>query len=132
MRVIKIATAAILFSTSAFADGVFGIWKTEEKDDGRYLHVEVHACAGKPEQVCGTITGAFNGASEANVGKPIIWDMQPHRRKTNRWDDGKIWKVDEDEVYDSEMKLRDDGILDVSGCILGGLICKGQDWTRVE
>jgi uncharacterized protein (DUF2147 family) len=44
----------------------------------------------------------------------------------------KIWKVDDDKVYDSEMKLRDNGALKVSGCILGGLICKGQEWTPVE
>ena len=90
----------------------------------------MHPCAEKPEQVCGTIAGAFDGANTANVGKPIIWDMVPDG--ANKWDDGKIWKVDEDEVYDSGMKLRDDGTLKVSGCILGGLICKSQTWTPVK
>jgi len=132
MRVIGLAAAAILFSTSVFANDAFGVWKTEEKDDGRFLHVEVHACADKPALTCGTIVGAFNGANEANIGKPIIWDMVPDGKKPNRWDDGKIWKVDDDKVYNSEMKLRDNGVLKVSGCILGGLICRGQEWTRVE
>ena len=132
MRVIGLATAAILISTNVFADGAFGIWKTEEKDDGRFLHVEMHPCADKPAQICGTIAGAFNGVSQANIGKPIIWDMEPHARKTNRWDDGKIWKVDDDKIYNSGMKLRADGILEVSGCILGGLICKSQEWTPVK
>jgi uncharacterized protein (DUF2147 family) len=132
MRVIGLAAAAILFSTGSFADGVFGTWKTEEKDDGRFLHVEVHPCADKPAQTCGTIAAAFGGASEANIGKPIIWEMAPQRKKANRWDDGKIWKVDDDKVYNSEMELRDDGILEVSGCILGGLICKSQEWNRVK
>jgi uncharacterized protein (DUF2147 family) len=58
--------------------------------------------------------------------------MVPDGRNANRWDDGKIWKVDDDKVYDSEMKLRDNGALKVSGCILGGPICKGQEWTPVE
>ena len=47
------------------------------------------------------------------------------------WDDGRIWKADEDKVYDSEMELRGDTLV-VSGCVLGGLICRSQTWPRVR
>jgi hypothetical protein len=40
--------------------------------------------AGKPAQTCGTIAGALNGANEANIGKPIIWDMVPDAKKATR------------------------------------------------
>ena len=49
----------------------------------------------------------------------------------NAWEDGKIWKVDDDEVYNSEMELSGN-VLTVSGCVLGGLICRSQDWPRVK
>ena len=123
------AVAAIIGGSGAEAQEVFGVWQSEKTDDGRYLHIEVHPCAADGAKVCGTIAGAFGGASEANIGKPIIWDMVPDG--PNAWDDGRIWKVDEDKVYDSGMELRGDTLV-VSGCVLGGLICRSQSWPRVR
>ena len=129
MRLSATVTLIAFIATPAFGEGAFGVWQSEKTDDGKYLHIEVHPCAATPEQVCGTIKAAFGGANEANVGKPIIWDMVPDGE--NSWDDGKIWKADEDEVYSSKMRLEGD-VLEVSGCVLGGLICKSQSWPRVE
>ena len=123
------AAAVALLAGTAQANDVFGIWQSQKNDEGKYLHIKVHACESDGGKVCGTIVGAFGGASDANVGKPIIWDMTPDG--ANAWEDGKIWKADEDEVYDSEMELNGD-TLQVSGCILFGQICKSQNWPRVE
>lgn len=129
MRLTLIVLTAVLAATPVLADGVFGTWQTEATDGGRYLQVETHPCADDAQKVCGTIVGAFGGAREDGVGKRIIWDMAPDG--PNAWDDGRIWKADEDKVYDSEMKLQGD-TLKVSGCILAGLICKSQTWPRVR
>ena len=129
MRLAWLMCAATFAGSAAQAQEVFGVWQSEKTDDGRYLHIEVHPCANDRAMVCGTIVGAFGGASEANVGKPIIWDMVPEG--ADAWDDGRIWKVDEDKVYDSEMELRGDTLV-VSGCVLGGLICRSQSWPRVR
>ncbi len=129
MRAAWLVVAAALGASGAQAQEVFGVWQSEKTDDGRYLHIEVQPCADDRAKVCGTIVGAFGGAGQENVGKPIIWDMLPGGR--NAWDDGKIWKADEDKVYDSEMELRGDTLV-VSGCVLGGLICKSQTWPRVR
>lgn len=128
MRMMLAAALAALVAGPALA-GVEGLWKTQTNDEGKYLHVRVGPCANDPAKVCGTIESAHGGASEANVGKPIIWDMVADGE--NAWDDGTIWKVDDDEEYDSEMELKGD-ILEVSGCILGGIVCRSQEWTRVE
>ena len=128
-KIILAVTAAFLMAGPAQANDVFGVWQSQKNDEGKYLHIEVHACKDDAGKVCGTIVGAFGGATEANVGKPIIWDMTPDG--ANEWTDGKIWKADEDEVYDSEMELKGD-TLQVSGCILFGQICKSQNWPRVE
>ncbi len=129
MRVTWLALAAVLCASSAQAADVFGTWQTEKTDDGRYLQVEVSPCQADPAMICGTIVGAFGGAREDGVGKPIIWDMVPEG--PGAWDDGKIWKPDEDKVYDSEMELQGDTLV-VSGCVLGGMICKSQRWPRVK
>jgi len=45
---------------------------------------------------------------------------------------GKIWAPDRDKTYASRMHLEGDR-LSVSGCILGGAICRdGGTWRRVE
>ena len=128
-KLMLMVASAALFSTTAVANDVFGIWQTQKNDEGKYLHIKVHACESDAGKVCGTIVGAYGGATEANIGKPLIWDMTPDG--ANAWSDGKIWKADEDEVYDSEMELSGDK-LEVSGCILFGQICKSQTWPRVE
>lgn len=129
MRMIVLASAIALFAGAAGANDVYGIWQTQKNDEGKFLHVKVHACDSDAAKVCGTIESAHGGATGENVGKPIIWDMSPDG--SNAWDDGKIWKVDDDEVYDSEMELKGD-TLEVSGCVLGGLICRSQSWPRVK
>lgn len=130
MRMIVLAIAGALLAGSALANDVYGTWQTQKNDEGKYLHVDVQPCADDAAKVCGTIIGAFGGANEANIGKRLIWDMVPDD-EPNEWDNGQIWKADEDKVYDSEMELNGD-ILTVSGCILGGLICKSQEWPRVK
>ncbi len=129
MRIIPIAAALVILAGQAQANDVFSTWQSEANAEGKYLHIEVHACEANAAQVCGTIVGAFGGADAGNIGKPIIWDMEADG--SSAWDDGKIWKADDDEVYDSEMALTG-GNLEVSGCILFGQICRSQTWTRVE
>lgn len=128
MRAGWLLIAAIGTSGAQAAD-VFGVWQSESTTDGRYLQIEVHPCAADAAKVCGTVVGAFGGARQDSIGKPIIWDMVPDG--PDAWDDGKIWKADEDKVYDSSMKLQGDTLI-VSGCVLGGLICKSQHWPRVR
>ena len=128
-KIILSAAAAVLLAAPAHANDVFGVWQSQKNDEGKYLHIKVHACESDASKVCGTILSAHGGADPKVVGKPIIWDMTPDG--ANAWDDGKIWKADDDEVYDSEMELKGD-TLEVSGCVLGGLICRSQNWPRVE
>ena len=42
---------------------------------------------------------------------------------------GTIWAPDVDKKYASKMKING-ATLVVSGCVAGGLICRGQDWTK--
>ncbi|MEO0958668.1 MAG: DUF2147 domain-containing protein [Pseudomonadota bacterium] len=124
------AVVMTLMASSAAADGALGTWKTEAKDDGRYLHVTVAPCENGADTLCGTIAGAFGGADEGNIGRRILWDMEPDGE--NAWDGGKVWAPDDDKTYSGKMELKSADTLELSGCVLGGLICRGQDWARVE
>ena len=131
MRTFLIASALCLATSPVLASDVFGVWKSEPNDEGAFIHVEIKPCANNANKVCGTIIKQVNSKSGRNVvGKPIIWDMVPDGK--NEWDDGTIWAPDDDETYSSTMELKSANVLEVSGCVMGGLICRGQDWTRVK
>ena len=137
MRTLTIAAAAAVLSTSAFASDVFGVWKSAVNDEGGFIHVEIGPCASDGAKVCGIIKDAFNvdpakvdqNRRKELMGKTIIADMVPDG--ANEWDDGTLWAPDDDETYNSKMELSGN-TLEVSGCVLGGIICRGQDWTRVN
>jgi uncharacterized protein (DUF2147 family) len=127
----RFSLAALVFAlaTPAFAaDPVLGLFKTEPGDSGSFGHVELYECEAS---ICGVIRKAFDGAGSQiespNVGKRMIWDMQPQGGGV--YAKGKIWAPDRDKVYSSKMALSGD-VLEVSGCVFG--ICRDQTWTRVK
>ena len=125
------AAALTALATVASADPVDGIWKTEPGDDGEYLHVSIAECG---SAICGTIDSAFDASGNEvlnyeNNGKQMIWDMIPEGG--GAYDNGKIWAPDRDKTYNSKMTLSGNA-LTVKGCVAGGLICRGQTWSRVQ
>ncbi|WP_037308079.1 DUF2147 domain-containing protein [Ruegeria halocynthiae] len=131
----KFALAAVFatLATGALAeDPVDGLWKTQPGDTGGYLHVTIAECG---SAICGTIDTAFDAEgnellSYENLGKQIIWDMVPEG--DGAYDNGKIWAPDRDKTYGSKMSLDGQNKLTVKGCAVGGLVCRGQTWTRVQ
>lgn len=133
MMKFAIAAAGLaVLATGAWADDpVDGLWKTQPGDSGGYLHVTIGPCG---SAVCGTIDNAFDadGNEELdyeNLGKQIIWDMVADG--DGSYGGGKIWAPDRDKTYNSKMTLEGND-LTVKGCVAGGLICRGQTWTRIE
>ena len=125
----RLALAVVAFGMmtgAALADPVEGVWKTQV-DDGAYAHVTIAPCGAR---VCGVISRTFNSSGEyssPNIGKRLVWDMQPKGKGAYR--NGKIWQPSKDKVYSSKMDMSGD-TLKVKGCI--GPICKKQTWSRVE
>ncbi len=133
MKTFTLAAAlATLAATALAADPVDGLWKTAPGDTGGYLHVTISECG---SAICGTIDTAFDADGNEqleyeNLGKQIIWDMVPEG--SGSYDNGKIWAPDRDKTYNSKMTLDGQNKLTVKGCVAGGLICRGQVWTRVQ
>ncbi|MEP3280011.1 MAG: DUF2147 domain-containing protein [Stappiaceae bacterium] len=131
MRIMCFAAVMMVgFAGSALAADVSGTWKTASNDKG-YLYVTIAPCGGK---TCGTIADAFStsgqkDASYKYLGKQIIWDMQA--KGGGAFDNGKVWSPAQDKTYPAKMTLSGDS-LEVDGCAAGGLVCRGQTWTRVK
>lgn len=133
MKKFTLAAAFAAMATTAYAaDPVDGLWKTAAGESGGYLHVSIAECG---SAICGTIDSAFSADGDQNLeyenlGKQIIWDMVPEG--SGSYDSGKIWDPESDKTYKSKMTLDDQNKLTVKGCVAGGLVCKGQTWTRVQ
>ena len=133
MKKLLLAAGFASLATTAFAaDPVDGLWKTQPGDTGGYLHVSISECG---SAICGTIDSAFDGNGDQqleyeNLGKQIIWDMVPEGG--GKYGDGKIWAPDRNKTYSSKMTLDSQNELTVKGCAAGGLVCRGQTWTRVQ
>jgi uncharacterized protein (DUF2147 family) len=142
----RISTAAILSATllwacPARAVDLFGNWLTE---NGR-SRVRIADCGGA---LCGTIvwlkepndpeTGRpktdKNNADAGKrarplVGVPIVLGMKPSG--TDKWS-GQVYNAEDGKTYSGNITAQGPNALKLEGCALGGLICKGQTWTRVR
>jgi len=128
---ISVAVLFAFWAGAALADPVEGVWQTLPDDNGRYGHVEIVLCGAA---LCGVLVRAFDAdgtekPDSENIGKQIVWDMMADG--PNHYDNGKVWAPDRDKVYRAKMDLDGDRLA-VSGCVLGGLICRASQWTRVK
>lgn len=125
--VITVALALGLAGAAA-ADPLDGTtWKTQP-DDGAYAYVEMYPCAAK---VCGKIVRTFNEFGEyqsPNLGKKLVIDMQPNGDGSYN---GKVWQPSKNKIYIGKMAVSGNAIK-LKGCVAGGLICKAQDWVRLN
>jgi uncharacterized protein (DUF2147 family) len=89
--------------------------------------------------LCGTIswTKAPSGVDENNpdpakrsrpiMGVEILSGMAP--AGPNRWK-GSVYNAQNGKTYDAMMSLESADVLRIEGCVLGGLLCGGENWTR--
>ncbi len=47
-----------------------------------------------------------------------------------KWE-GQIYNAQNGKMYQANVSLKSDNELKVQGCVLGGLFCGGETWTRV-
>jgi uncharacterized protein (DUF2147 family) len=141
-----LATAVMLLCAesvlmAANAADPSGIWHTQ----GRLAQVRIAKCA---EDICGTIialkdpidpaTGKPQTDSEnedaANRNRPVIGlqvliGMKP--AGANKWS-GVLYSPEEGKTVSGNLTLKDANTLSVEGCLLGGLLCRSETWTRAK
>lgn len=129
MKTMFLAGALCLVAGAALAaDPLEGLWQTEV-DDGAYAHVTIAPCAAA---FCGTITASFHEDGSPyeteNIGKVIVIDMVPQGAGEYV---GSVFRPSNEKTYYGTIALDGDA-LKLAGCVLGGLICAKQNWTRVK
>jgi uncharacterized protein (DUF2147 family) len=136
------ATAALLggaLTLSAHAADLTGTWLTEE---GKAT-VRMADCGGA---LCGTIV-ALKEPNDPQTGKPKVDKNNVDAGKrgrplvgvqivtglkadgANKWS-GQIYNPEDGKTYNVSMTLPSPNTVKVQGCILGGVICKTNTWTR--
>lgn len=96
--------------------------------------VETQACGAR---LCGRVSWAsaeaLKDAKEAGITSLIGTELlQDYSRSDSGVWRGRVYVPDMGRTFYSTIGIEKTGALRISGCILGGLICKNQIWRRHE
>jgi uncharacterized protein (DUF2147 family) len=118
MKFLPIAALLALIAAPALG-GPVGEWRIA---DGT-ANVAIRPCGAN---LCGFVSWSQDG--ENLVGKQVLLAMRPDGQK---WS-GTVVNVRDGQRYAARMSLVSDEALKVEGCVMGGLICGGQQWSRLR
>jgi uncharacterized protein (DUF2147 family) len=111
-----------------------GEWLVEDGE----ASIRIEECG---NNLCGVVSGAknWNETDSKNpnpelrnrpiIGTPILLEMKP--AKSNRWE-GRAYNSKNGQTYTANISLNNPQSLRVEGCVFGGFVCGGQNWTRVN
>ena len=136
-----VAVLALTGPGSALAAEPNGTWATE----GGKSRVRIADCGGA---LCGTIVG-LKEPNDPETGKPktdknnsdaakrsrpligvqIVLGMKP--AGADKWT-GQVYNAEDGKTYSGNLTYSGGNSLQLQGCALGGLVCKGQTWTRAN
>jgi uncharacterized protein (DUF2147 family) len=134
--------AAVMFGASltpGFAADPNGTWLTE----GGAATVRLASCGA---ELCGTII-ALKEPTDPATGRPktdknnpdatkrarpvvgiqIVFGMKPNG--ADKWN-GSVYNAEDGKTYSGSITMQGARTLKLEGCVLGGLICKSQTWTK--
>ena len=121
-----IGSAAEATAPGAHPDAVIGRWANPRGT----LAVETAPCAGGA--LCGRIVWA--SAQARGAGLPDLVGTQLlrgyPRNRTGSWE-GTVFVPDMGRTFPSRLRQTSPVTLTISGCVVGGLLCKSQVWHRV-
>lgn len=63
------------------------------------------------------------------LGMPVLLSMRP--TKPGLWE-GEVYNAENGKTYASRMSLTSPDVLRIEGCVVFGIICGGENWTRVK
>ena len=125
----------------ALAADPAGVWLTQ----GGNSRIRVADCGGA---LCGTIIW-LKEPNDPDTGKPktdknnsdaakrsrpligvqIVLGMKP--AGADKWS-GQVYNAEDGKTYSGNLTYSGGNALQLQGCALGGLVCKGQAWTKVN
>ncbi len=118
-----IAAASLIAATGVplalASQGPIGEWQIA---DGS-ADVAIRPCGA---DLCGFVSWSRDAADL--VGREVLIDMRP---VGDLWS-GTVVNAKDGERYDARMSLISDSVLKIEGCVLGGIFCGDQQWSRVK
>ncbi len=127
MKKLLLAAAFGLLAGAASADPIEGLWQTQP-DEGSFAYVKITPCG---SAFCGTISRTFKDKAEynsPNIGKKIVIDMVPQGGGNYK---GQVLRPADNKIYSGKASVNGNS-MKLSGCVAGGLICKKQNWSRLQ
>jgi len=126
--------AALQLATPAFAADANGTWA---RPNGA-SQIKIYSCGAN---LCGKIAWLKSPRNDTQnpdaskrgrplVGVQIIRGMKP-TKKAGQWK-GKLYNAEDGKTYTGYVQLNGANKMKLEGCVLGGLICKGETWSRVK
>jgi len=134
--------AAVIAQTPARAADPFGTWLTADKKG----KVHIVNCGGA---LCGNLVWVQepidpetnkpktdkNNVSASKktrplVGIPIVLNMKPGSTP-DTWD-GQVYNAEDGNTYSGSFTMTGATTAQLKGCVMGGLICKSQAWTKTN
>ena len=128
------AILSLLAGTALAAEpSPIGDWLVKEG----YAHIRIDNCNGKLwgivawEKAPGFDNENPDPAKKGRpiLGMPILLAMTP--TEPNKWE-GEIYNSNNGKTYSANVSLLNEDTLKLQGCVLGGIFCGGENWTRVK
>jgi uncharacterized protein (DUF2147 family) len=108
----------LVIATKSFAGSAAGTWLRPSNG----AHITVFDCEG------GLGMKVDTAPIPEHVGKTIMCGA---KKETDDIWQGDILNLDNGKTYSGKVVLKGD-TLELSGCVLGGLVCKNETWARVK
>lgn len=126
------AAASLMLAAPAAANDPRGTWLSQSGE----TRVRFADCGG---QLCGTIVSASGQSRDeknedaALRGRSLVGVRMITMRANgaNAWQ-GSLYNFQDGKTYNGRMTMPSANSMSLSGCVLGGLICRSQTWSRVN
>jgi uncharacterized protein (DUF2147 family) len=115
--VVAFSASALAMTAAALAGSVNGSWL---RSNG--AHIQAFDCGG------GLGLKVTKSPEPAKVGKTIMCGAK--KTSDNKWK-GTVLNLDDGQQYSGYVELNGNS-LTLSGCVLGGIICKDDTWSRIN
>lgn len=117
-------TLSVAFAED-MADKAIGVWLREKEG----WQIEFKPCGDK---LCGEVIsgeGVDKKTGGPVVGVQMLFDLE--KKNDDTWV-GKMYNPGDGNEYKGKVKVLEADRVKMSGCMLGGLVCRSEKWPRVE
>ncbi|WP_088345557.1 MULTISPECIES: DUF2147 domain-containing protein [Rhodomicrobium] len=116
------------------AEDALGVWENPENGS----HIQIAKCGGG---VCATVV-KVKDPSRTDTQNPdpqlrkrpikgIVIMNGATKSDAKTWS-GKLYNTQDGQTYSGTLSVVDKNHVKLQGCVMGGLVCKGPTWNRVQ